>query len=44
MVNVTKLEDEEFEERTRKALKQVENNPNRKILTLEEFLKYISIN
>jgi hypothetical protein len=44
MVNVTKLEDEEFEERTRKALKQVENNPNRKILTIEEFLKYISIN
>lgn len=44
MINVTKLEDEEFEERTRKALKQVEDNPNRKILTAEEFLNYISIN
>ena len=43
MINITQLEDREFEERTRKALKQVEDNPNRKILTAEEFLNYISI-
>ncbi len=39
MINISQLkEDEEFEERTRKALSQVENDPNRKKMTKEEFL------
>ena len=38
MINISKLEDREFEERTREALNRVENNPNRKKLTKEEFL------
>ena len=28
-----------FEQRTREALERVENNPNRKIMTKDEFLK-----
>lgn len=39
MINISQLkEDEEFEERTRKALSQIENDPNRKKMTKEEFL------
>ena len=38
MVNISKLEDMEFEERAREALNRVENNPNRKIMTKDEFL------
>lgn len=38
MINITQLEDREFEERTREALNRVENNPNRRKMTKEEFL------
>lgn len=39
MVNISQLEeDREFERRTREALNRVENDPNRKIMTKEEFL------
>lgn len=42
MINISQLkEDEEFEERTRKALDRVENDPNRKKMTKEEFLDMI---
>ena len=41
MINITQLEDREFEERTREALNRVENDPNRKIMTKEEFLDMI---
>ena len=36
-------EDRIFEQRTCQALKSVESNPNRKIMTLEEFLKELEI-
>lgn len=39
MINITQLEDREFEERTREALNRVENDPNRKVMTKDEFLK-----
>lgn len=39
MVNISQLEeDREFERRTREALNRVENNPDRKKMTKEEFL------
>ena len=39
MINISKLEeDREFEERTRKALDRVENDPNSKSYSKEEFL------
>lgn len=42
MINISKLEeDREFEERTRKALDRVENDPNSKSYSKEEFLDMI---
>lgn len=39
MVNISQLEeDREFERRTREALNRVENDPNRKKMTKDEFL------
>lgn len=40
MINISQLEeDREFERRTREALNRVENDPNHKMMTKDEFLK-----